>query len=942
MTRSREQSQRLLPVAADPTTAPGSRPGRQPADEQAERADIETVKNELRARVDHLAKDLGEDEIGGSRYPAAEDDGVHTTARLEWIVGGFQVTDKLWACSPVQQIQLLIDLWQRCWDLWYVSLAYRTLEAVERATAEFVERATAPGTDRPNEGWEHDALRAVGHAMRLITADMDVFKQINLSSADGLKRAAHGSIETMELTMEEVRSPLAALGSRSGKPDDDSRRIVEGLREIENLACKNQIFYAALADAAGALIEFESWLAAAPRLGSALPRGSSGSRPSRGELLASVDAAIESTRRAHASLRELTTYASLREFIAQDSLTKRLSPESLEDLGELISQDSLRNLSEVIAQRSLGELIAQDRLGELIAHASVGKLVAQDVADDQILSCFEPWERLLTDVRAIVVAGTGAAGAAGRVLVPRRVSIRYCYPFAVDAKEQARHPLDRRQKEDLEKLLEQLKRELNKAFGAISIKVGELGSLMPTEFFAKGPGLYGGVRVGLPEIEFRFEPPPGVDGDERGGRCKVWVVLSHLGNHCLCIEPESFDVPPPHLLYRALHIGTPVAVGARVFLTAPPGGTPVGWDNLHSFSRDVIQAIASIPFWGTDGHLPAAERFERGNLHEIVVVRTDDPLGIYPEEIAVVLDRVAGGRILVRSVQRTATTLEEWVRYPPVPRNESRGPGPAIVGIPEMGLAGDWCISTGETTVFGIVAAPSWHSDVYVEAAQFASSLSPQLRLWNRHIGSTIRSLEPDSDGEEGGEEEAELLRRIESQVRLRVEQIKTEELTATLAHRRFLDQLLEMAALSRLQGELEAQLQAAERLTDWFSEHAQQESDRRRQVLLAAIALFGLFEVGTLLSIANTTGFPKLFFITVRKGVWEDWLMLVLFLLAVLAVIYLFNKRVGKWMKRRARELKSGRQARETGRLYGHEYHDTVPRPTGRRGCGPHRDCLS
>jgi hypothetical protein len=924
MARSREQSPPL------------------PADEQAERADVETIKNELRARVDRLAKDLAEDEIGGSRHSTAEGDGVNTTARLEATVGRFQLADKLRECSPAQQTQLLLDIWQKCRDLADISLAYRTLQAVARAAAEFVDRATAPDAGRPGEGWEHDALRAVGHAMTLITADMDVFKQINLSSADGVKRAAHGSIETTTLTIEEVRPPLAALGSRSGKPRDDGRRIAEGLREIENLACKNQIFYAALADAAEALIEFESWLAAAPCLGSVPPRGSSGSRQSPGDLLASVDATIESSRRAHALLRELSAHALLRELIAQNSLRERLSRESLRDLGELISADSLRNLGTVIAQRSLRELIAQGSLGELISHAPVRELVANDVTDDQILGRFEPWERLLIDVRDIVVASTGAAS---QVFVPRRVSIRYCYPFAVDVKEQARHPLDRWQKEDLDELLKRLRDELNEAFGAIGIRVGELGSLVSTEFFAKGPRLYGGVRVDLPEIEFRFEPPPGVDGDEPGGRCKVWVVLSNMGNHCLCIEPESFDVPPPHLLYRALHMGTPFAVGARVFLTRPPGSTTVGWDNLHSFSRDVIQAIASIDSWGTYGHIPAGKHFVRGNLHQIVVLRTDDPLGMYPEEIAAVLDRVAGGRILVRSVQRSATTLEEWVRYPPVPRNESQGLGPAIVGIPEMGLAGDWCISTGETTVFGIVAAPSWHSDVYVEAAQFASSLSPQLRLWNRHLESTIRSLEQGEDGEGGGEE-AERLRRIESKVRLHLAQIKTEELTATLAHRRFLDQLLEMAALSRLQGELQAQLEAAERLTDWFSEHAHQESDRRRQVLLAAIALFGLFEVGTLLSVANTTGFPKLFFVTVQKGVWEDWLMLILFVLAVLAVIYLFNKHVETRVNRRfriaARKLKSVQRTRETGRLCGHEYPDTVPRPTGRHGCGPRRGRLS
>ena len=62
----------------------------------------------------------------------------------------------------------------------------------------------------------------------------------------------------------------------------------------------------------------------------------------------------------------------------------------------------------------------------------------------------------------------------------------------------------------------------------------------------------------------------------------------------------------------------------------------------------------------------------------------------------------------------------------------------------EMGLGGDWVTHTGETTVFGIVTAPNWHSDVYAEAAQFANSWSPRLRLWSKRL--QIVSQDPESD----------------------------------------------------------------------------------------------------------------------------------------------------------------------------------------------------
>ncbi|MGD0702856.1 MAG: hypothetical protein ABSA02_23610 [Trebonia sp.] len=558
------------------------------------------------------------------------------------------------------------------------------------------------------------------------------------------------------------------------------------------------------------------------------------------------------------------------------------------------------------------------------------------------MSRCEPWERLLVEIREIVSCTTRLSGTAtpARVFVPKRVLIRYCYPFAVEADERTAGCLDKLRKKDLDE-----------AFRAIGIEVGEPGLLTSTLFFDPDSGLYGGRRLDLPDIEIRHEPPPGASSGGRGERCKVWVYLAYMGNHCLCIEPEPLDAPLPHLLYRALKAGTPVTLGAMVTVV----GTDATWDNLHLFSRDVIKAVATASFWPVKEDPPTADRLVRGSLHEIVVVRTDGLLGEHSEEITDALDRSVGGRLLARSVQRAMNTLDEWVRYPPVPRTGRQGAVPAIAGLPELGLAGDWCTHTGETTVFGIVAAPSWHSDVYLEAAQFVSSWPPLLRLWSSRLLSVIRTAESHSD--KGSD--AEKLRLIESQVRLHLAQTKAEELTATLAPR-FLDQLLEMAGLGRLQGELEAQLVAAERLTDWFNERARQRadeeyrkneerhrededkrqrSDQRRNWLLGVIGLFTIFEVGTFLGLVNTTQFGA-------PGVWEVWLMLTLFVLALLAGAYFFNQNVEDWLNKHlgavARKPRSRASGQKTGRLYSYACPDTVPRPAGRGGCGSHRGRLS
>ena len=59
---------------------------------------------------------------------------------------------------------------------------------------------------------------------------------------------------------------------------------------------------------------------------------------------------------------------------------------------------------------------------------------------------------------------------------------------------------------------------------------------------------------------------------------------------------------------------------------------------------------------------------------------------------------------------------------------------PTIAAVSELGLGGDWFTHTGETTIFGIVTAPEWHSDVYEEASQFAISWLPRLRLWSKTL----------------------------------------------------------------------------------------------------------------------------------------------------------------------------------------------------------------
>jgi hypothetical protein len=804
----------------------------------------ETIRKGLRHELTDLTERLGEFWHGGPWHPKddkyREKRRSHTNAHLNEMgaAGHEDLKQSLTGWSAdlrSKRVPLLMLLWLECWGLWDAHLVYRTLRVVAAVVGEI----TKPSAGESPEDWEPAAWRAVGNAISLVTADADIFQQIVLSNPAELATQAKRGIDTAAAVVDEIKSLL-------DHPDAEGDPLTaRGLRYIELVALESRFFYEFLVAAARALCDFHNWLATAPRLrtgnGTQLPE-----QHADGEELAAVN-----------------------------------------------RQNLLKSIDDAVDQ----------------FHSGMGGL------SNVTLSRAEPWEQLLSEIRELAARG-GAAKDASVVLVPRRVSIRYCYPFAVQTDVHA---------PDMDKgtwLAEARKdgrigKHLNERLEPLGIKVQDVRPLDPTAFFAargSDSGLYGGVHVELPGITLSTG-----QADEQPCRCRVWIALSRMGNHCLCVEREPMETALPHVVYQAVAAGTPYVFGVT---TALADGTSEAttWDNLHSFGRDVIRAAASADFWRPSQHDDSSgnDQYVRGNLHEVLVIRTVAALATEPDGVAAKLNSALGGRILLKSVQATPTTGDEWVRYPPATQIRADSGMSGITSLPELGLAGDWCAYTGETTVFGIVAAPSWHSDVYTEAAQFASSWSPLLRLWSERLQAAIE------EGSKGGENDrlANELRQIERTVRRHLAQIQGEELCATLSHRRFLDRLLEMAGVPRLQEVLESQLLAAERLMDWWSEDArhksdelrrasedarrqseeqQQKSNQRRDKLLGVIALFGMFELGGFLELANSTRWHESFFglFTLREGIWEDWLVATLFVVALLAlVIFYFDFfRLNRWL---------------------------------------------
>lgn len=794
----------------------------------------------VRQRFEGVVDSLGERWVGGPWDPR-DDLWRHTISVLDDAAAAARktLTTALgeWreAAAPDSPARLLFPLcaWWECSLLWDRSLAYRSMRVIAEAVAQVAGELAV--------GVERHLWAAISQAVQLLVADGETYREMNLSSPARLVHAARKGVSDAEEAAAALDQAIAAVSVIPLAPDG-SCLIRQGLCLIREEARQTGVYYEVMADVAGTLTEFEQWIAGAPATAGEHPPGA-----------------------AAGSVRPLAAAAAPRASV----------------------EASLAHLRE--KQRDLS---------------------------GRILSECEPWEHLLAEIQRLIASGDDV-GHPVTALVPRRLWVRYCYPFAVGDTEQPSaahlHPgLARRRDGQTRRAVEpSLRRRLEEEFGDLLgsqvMSVGEPAELATTEFFqAAGSqdSLFGGVRVDLSPIVF-------TDGGLQGLRCNVWLDLNRMGNFCLCVEPTVplEQVAPPEL-YRVSRAGTPFVYGERVALTRRPaglrddGGAPA-WDNLQTFARDIIRATADACYWKTkkdtrskrDRESSAVAPFVAGNLHLVAIVQTDAALGTQSEDVANRLDGAVGGRIVLSSVQRTASTVDEWIRFPPLQRGGTSSRGVAVAAVPEIGYAGDWIVHTGETTVFGIVAVAQWLRYVYSETAEFAGSWAPQLGLWGKRLQRCIDELKP-ADVRPGSAEE---LRRVEQRVRLHLSQINSEELCATLANRRFLDELLEMAGVDRLQRELEVQLRAAEQLTDWFSQHEEKRSARRRDIWLFIIAMLGIFSLADFMALANSTGLHRRFgFINLTdQGVWEDWFILAAFAVAFAAGLLYVLGGFG-WLRRR------------------------------------------
>jgi hypothetical protein len=445
-----------------------------------------------------------------------------------------------------------------------------------------------------------------------------------------------------------------------------------------------------------------------------------------------------------------------------------------------------------------------------------------------IASRLNPWKSLLRSLAATY-------GDSKPMPLPA-VRIRYLFPFTVGNNEvrgdlspalRRRIPGDQTiTKGESQRELNSLDSELGARLKCLGQGTPEVEPLKLSDFWtAAGEGMFGGNRVHLPAL---------ADVDNRDDQWMVWVDLSRLGNHCLCIE-RALDNPTPHELYKALRCPGDYSWNWKYRYEWPSGqlasrsseqAMPENyrWRSVDEFAHDVILVMAQ----GLTGS--ARPEYLKGHFHEVTMVTT----GVSIEE----LDSLYGAQLFRTNLHRDSATLEEWLRYPAAKHGGRLDATQARFGYTE-----NWLSVLDDATIFGLAGNPSWQADSYLEAVQFAVSWAPGLLLWNRQLMQAL---------EETGTKRGSDLRQLEQDVRRSVAVARAEELCRLPSDRRFLDSILSSVGITRMEQDLERQIHAVQLLIAANERSAQDSKDSRRNFFLGALALFSVLNLSTVFGVLN------------------------------------------------------------------------------------------
>ena len=333
------------------------------------------------------------------------------------------------------------------------------------------------------------------------------------------------------------------------------------------------------------------------------------------------------------------------------------------------------------------------------------------------------------------------------------------------------------------------------------------------------------------------------------------VRLSHLGNHYVRLEHKLEDASI-HDLNQAMRRALP-QMGEEKVTFGPPGrfdegGRPARreWSRLRPRERP-HRRCCRVP--RTDGHARRArqrvrdqeqhtnrsatrrhaknkakeqiketgavstageqkatkpERPRKAHPHVIVTARklSIEQLGSveddnsFRRDISVEeLPEAKGAALLLQPVRQAAAILEEWCRYSIPDLNEG-------VTMQPMSFVGNFAYRTTNTTCGLLRGTPEFLIVEHEEAAEFVASLPVLLETWMAQILARANTIDLDeqSSAEDLRSRQLEL-RQLLTKATTMIAQVRSPELCLTAVHRKYLDEMFELAGIEGLERELQS-----------------------------------------------------------------------------------------------------------------------------------------
>jgi hypothetical protein len=416
----------------------------------------------------------------------------------------------------------------------------------------------------------------------------------------------------------------------------------------------------------------------------------------------------------------------------------------------------------------------------------------------------------------------------------------YVYPFTLDGIE-AKDAVARAVRGDVTKALE------DAGFGPAHHGVMAVNDLWDRG--DSGERGYSGESIELPEITVETTAHRWLEEHYPGDfrlRFLVEARMSSLGNHYLRIS-SSFEEAGLHEVNQALRRGSR-AMGAEKLRFE---GHSKIWDKVPDYADEVIAVIAEALCAEPVKHLSALFHV----VLEARAISVEHPDGGTSPATAESLEKALGAQLLFHPVRHLATSLEEWIRYPPPTVNNL---------VKGQGYVGDLVVRTENTTFLFMPDSPDWLIEEYKDMIEFVASVPPLLALWEHEARRRDRKLESQlaRDDVSLGDLHAQELHilELEHEVRRQLAFLHSPALCRTSGQRQFLDRLWEAAGLPALEAEVEQgmtrlaerQARTAALIRSKQQERREQQQERRERLerpvtfvvgFLAAASLAGVLQ---------------------------------------------------------------------------------------------------